>query len=490
MKNNIFLLKYIYTYFVIGSDIMGNAESTNLVNNEKLKDAITLEDFISVSISDDKMEAYLNSIPIADTIEVNMDSIKNILTKNGIVYGIDESKIQELLDNADCSVSLRVAVGKKSVDGIDGYLTYHFNTNPVSKPILLQDGSVDFRNLNTVQNVDEGQLLVTYTPPVKGKDGCFVTGEIVPFKPGKEFHLPKGKRVRISEDGLQLLADRDGNVEIIDGKVCVSNVLDVSGNVDLTTGNVSFNGDVNIRGNVITGFSVTALGSITVDGYVEASTLKADGDIVLKNGIQGSGRGKIVAGGNISAKFIEMAEVYAKGIITTNAIMNSTVESESDIIVSGKRGYIVGGLTKALNKIQATGLGNMAEIPTILEIGFTEEGLKKMIMLEQEIERLSYELSEIEENMNSFKTNINKIDLMRQKIEKTAKYTSSVKEYKRLKDIKEKAGTPRVDIEKTINVGSVLYIKSDIYKVKSTINSTSFRFGSTNRIVTISYNKD
>lgn len=450
----------------------------------------TIKDFVTITISQDKLEAYIRTIPYNDKIKFTEQDLKDFLEDNNVVYGIKESVIKEIVENPDYKFTSKIASGKKHIDGEDGYLTFHFNKEPTKKPILLEDGSVDFRNLNIIQNVEKNQLLVSRVPPTEGIDGMFVTGEIDTAKKGKDVLLPKGKRVKVSEDGLRLLADRDGNVELIDGKVSVSNTMTINGDVDSSTGNLSYNGDVFIQGNVLTGFSVVALGSINVDGFVEAATLKADGDIVLKNGVQGSGRGKLMSGGNISAKFIEMTEVYAKGTITTNAIMNSTVESESDIIVSGKRGFIIGGLSKALNKIQAMGLGNMSEIATTLEVGFTEESLKKMVSLEQEIKDLSHELDQIERNMNSFKTNVNKIDLMREKIEKSAKYTSYIKELKRLKDLKEKEQSPRIDIERIINVGTVLFIKSDIYVVKNTMKSTSFRFNHENRIEIAPYSRN
>lgn len=450
----------------------------------------TIEDFLSVHISPSKMEAYINIIPIDDIIEINAEIVKEQLFKNNVTFGIDDLSIQEVLNNKYHTASIKVASGKISVNGEDAYLTYHFNIQPSTKPRLLEDGSVDFHNLDIIQNVIEDQLLVTYTPPTEGKDGCFVTGDIIPSKKGKGVLIPKGKKVKISEDGLQLLAERNGNVEIIDGKVCVSNIMIINKNVDVSTGDIYFNGDIVIMGNIVTGSSVTATGSISVDGSVEAATLKAEGDIVLKNGIQGAGRGKIVTNGNIAAKFIEMSEIYAKGTITTNAIMNSTVESEADVIVSGKRGFIIGGITKALNKIQATGLGNMSEIITTLEVGFTEDSFKKIGTLEHAIEILSEELKEIEANMNSFSPNINRIELIRAKIEKNAKYTSNLREYEKLIELKNKMETPRVDIERTINVGCTIFIRTDVYKVKKTMRSTSFRFSQSNKIVMISYNKN
>lgn len=465
----------------------------NLIGEESLieeEEQATIEDFLSVYISPNKMEAYINIIPIDNSVEISVEIIKEQLFKNNVTFGIDDLSIKEVLDNKHSTASIKVASGEISVNGEDGYLTYHFNTQPSTKPKLLEDGSVDFHNLDIIQNVVEDQLLVTYTPPTEGKDGCLVNGNIIPSKKGKGVLLPKGKKVKISEDGLQLLAERDGNVEIIDGKVCVSNIMIINKNVDVSTGDIYFNGDIVIMGNIVTGSSVTATGSISVEGSVEAATLKADGDIVLKNGIQGSGRGKITAGGNIATKFIEMSDIYAKGTITTNAIMNSTIESEEDIIVSGKRGFIIGGISKALNKIQATGLGNISEIITTLEVGFTEDNVKEMVNLERTVEIVSEELRDIEANMNSFSANINRIELIRAKIEKSAKYTSSLREYERLVELKNKMGMPRVDIERTINVGCTIFMRTDVYKVKKTMKSSSFRFSQSNKIVIISYNKN
>lgn len=472
---------------------MSEQELLNNENNLEKQEEHELpkiEDFVKISISNNKLEAYIQSEPIPAELELSEDFINQLLQKNNIVFGIDYNRIKEVINNRDCSIFERVALGKPSVNGKDGYLTYNFELNPTIKPQLLEDGSVDFHNLNIIQNVEKDSILVTYTPPTDGEDGCTITGATIPAKKGKAVILPKGKNVKLSEDGLNLLAEIDGNVEFVNNKVCISDTLTINQNIDVATGNIYFKGDIIIMGNVLTGFSVTSTGSISVEGFVEAATLRADGDIVLKNGIQGSGKGKLVANGNIVTKFIEMAEVYAKGKISTDAIMNSTVESELDIVVSGRRGFIIGGITRALNRIQAEGLGNTAEIPTIIEVGFTDQSVKKMAILNKDIERLSKELEEINEDMNSFTTSKNKIDLMREKIAKSAEYTSAVKEYKRLSELKEKVGVPKLDVRKTINAGCSIFIKSDVYRVKSTMKSTTFVFSDLNRIVTLPYSGD
>ena len=65
--------------------------------------------------------------------------------------------------------------------------------------------------------------------------------------------------------------------------------------------------DIRIRGNVLSGMKVTSeKGSIIVDGYVEAATLIAGKDVILKNGMQGKWQGKVCRQReDVSGKFFE-----------------------------------------------------------------------------------------------------------------------------------------------------------------------------------------
>ncbi len=73
-------------------------------------------------------------------------------------------------------------------------------------------------------------------------------------------------------------------------------------------GNINFPGDVEIKGNVISNLTVTATGNIEILGAVEAASIIAGKNIVLKTGIQGMDKGVLQAGGNITARFIERTQ--------------------------------------------------------------------------------------------------------------------------------------------------------------------------------------
>ena len=58
-------------------------------------------------------------------------------------------------------------------------------------------------------------------------------------------------------------------------------------------------------------------------------------------------KGILKAQGNIITKFIENAEVIAGGYINTNSILHSKVSAKGDIIVSGRRGFVTGGMIRS-----------------------------------------------------------------------------------------------------------------------------------------------
>ena len=121
---------------------------------------------------------------------------------------------------------------------------------------------------------------------------------------------------------------------------------------------------------MLTGVVVaSAKGDVIVDGYVEACQIYAGGSVVMKNGMQGNGKGKIIAGGSVSGKFFERVTIESGMDVHANAIMNSDITAVQDIVVSGKFGIIIGGCIRTQRQVTATIIGNMSEVKTILQVG-------------------------------------------------------------------------------------------------------------------------
>ncbi len=363
----------------------------------ELQPELPVDEEVFVYISQDGMQATIMLLPPEGGRLLTYQDVVQALKDKGVVYGIDEDAIRQALNSRRYGQEVIVARGQPPQDGEDARLTYHFNPEKKSKPEIREDGTVNYHSLDNIENVAKGQVLVTLTPPTPGVDGKTVRGTTVPAKPGKPLALPAGKNVVVSDDGLKLLAAIDGKVEMIGGRVHVYSVHEVKNNVDNSTGNINFVGSVIIHGNVLSGFEVRAGGSIEVRGVVEGATLIAEGNVVLRKGLQGMKKGVIRAGGSVTARFIENGNVYAKGDVTAGVIMHSNVVSGQYVRLIGKRALIVGGRVHAVLGISASTIGSPMATATILEVGVSPEIRQEYEELKGELQRLEKEQQKVEQ---------------------------------------------------------------------------------------------
>ena len=278
-----------------------------------------------VEISEDEMNAQITLVrPKEGDKPYTVQDIVSILHENGVTKGISEPVIEKLLLDQRYYEPTFVAFGKEAVDGKDGKFIYHFNIHPRSAPKLLEDGSVDYRSLECFEGVVQDQMIAEYEPPTTGADGFKVTGARIEAKNGKKLPAMRGKHIYMNDEQTQFFSDIDGKIELDPdtNQVKISNVYTISGNVDASTGNIVFKGNVEVYGNVCSGYSIETTGSVMVNGLVEAATIKAGKDVIIKNGMTGNGRGFIIAGGNVEGRFFEQTNIECGGYVHANSIMN------------------------------------------------------------------------------------------------------------------------------------------------------------------------
>lgn len=360
---------------------------------------------ITVDIADQEMKAYIYVTPPGPGgCDLSSETILSFLRNNRVVYGVKEDVLQEFTDKPKYKEMVLVAEGSRPVNGRDAYIQYNFDTD--QSKIKLKEGAngrVDFKELNIIQNVVEGQPLARKVPAERGIPGKTVTGKVIPAKNGKDIPLPLGKNVHVADDQLTIIADMNGQVVISGGKINVEPVYTVQGDVNLRTGNIIFLGTVIITGNVEDGFSVKAAGNIEVHGTVEKAELDAEGDIIVHQGITGKSSGFVRAGRSIWARFIENAIVEAGNmVVVSDGIINSQVNANKSIICQGKRANIVGGRLVAAEEINAKVLGSpVSGTETICEVGFDPKSKEKLDQLLAKKDGLDKQLEDIELNLRT-----------------------------------------------------------------------------------------
>lgn len=356
------------------------------------------EDFLSsgtyLRVEKDAMAAWLYLTPPEEGQYYSKSDLLRFLQNRGINSGLHSSNLSAIIKKRVFNREILVARGRETVNGIDGYFEYLFQTER-SAPAIREDGTVDYTNMSALPNVHEGDKIAIYHPAVQGADGYTVYGAGVKARPGKELPPLRGKG--ILKENNEYFAQTDGKIEAKGGKIDIQKVHEIRGDVTLIIGKVEFFGDVIVYGNVESGVIINAGRNIEVHGTTGNATLYAGGDVILRRGIQGGG--KISAKGSVYADFIENTMVEAGGIIQSNTILNAQVYAEDRVITTGKKGCIIGGYAHGRMGIKAVTVGSDAEARTILHCGYGPEDYETLLDLMHQEEDLKEKLEELTEGM-------------------------------------------------------------------------------------------
>ncbi len=377
----------------------GVYEPVGMYDHAKAADAL-----LAVDISKDEMKATITAaVPAIGGADISAQQIKQALETQGITVGMEDDKINLFVDTPLYDQPYEVAAGVPPVDGRDAYIAYNFETDRTKLRVKeAANGQVNFKELNLIQNVVEGQPLAQKMLAERGKPGKTLFGRYLEAKNGKDINLPLGKNVSVDSDGRTILASVNGQVILAGDKINVEPILEVEG-VNIKTGNVTFLGTVVVKGNVEDGFDVKASGNIEVYGTVGKSQLEAEGDIIVSQGIFGKDQGYIHAGKSLWTKFIQAAKVEAGDyIIVSDSIMNSDVTAMKRIILQGKKAQITGGHLFATEEICAKNIGSPGGgTETILEVGFDPKAKQRLGELQAMQGNLMKELEEVELDLST-----------------------------------------------------------------------------------------
>ncbi|WP_213366961.1 DUF342 domain-containing protein [Mesobacillus boroniphilus] len=316
-----------------------------------------------VRLSQDRHTAELIVDSENKELAFSEEELMKILEEEKIVYGVKRDVLAQILENPNSfEFPVTIAVGEAKVDGADSYLR-----NELQQDGLHDHKVFNFRSVIQIPSVRKGQLLASVVPPMNGTQGTDVTGRVIPAKPGRPLRVKPGNNVMF-ESG-QFYATCDGKVSITDKSISVNPVFEVKGDLDLRTGNIDFVGNIAIKGNVPSGYELTAGGDIIVDGLVEAANLHAEGNIIIKGGVAGAMKGKVTAGGNVLANYLNQANVKAgQDIIVKTSILHSKLTAAGN--VDCRTATIIGGTISAGRNISVKELGNELFTKTELAVGW------------------------------------------------------------------------------------------------------------------------
>jgi hypothetical protein len=235
-------------------------------------------------------------------------------------------------------------------------------------------------------------------------------------------------------------------------------------------------------GNVFSGFKIEATGNVVIDGRCEGCTIRAGKDILIRRGCQGKGVGKLKAGGNVSGQFFESVSVVADGDIEASYLLNSEIRTKGKMKVQGRRGVIIGGSVCAKKGIDCFGVGSVAEVQTVLEVGIDKEDMKKY-------HELTKTLHKIDKEIESLEAGVIKLMSVPEKDEETTNFFNSLTKalYSKKTQKKEvgqqkdqmvgdmtKQRDAKIQVTGMVYPGTRIYINTEPYVVKEECRNVQF----------------
>lgn len=367
------------------------------------KDCPAINEQYQLTVSEDSMSVSVRFIPASETGErISFDEFIKDLRYRNITSGLQMDVLQDHFQSDGIyGTDLIVAKGREPRHGSDARIEYYFNTDVHAQPTMRDDGSVDFFNLNVINHCKAGDMLARIVPADEGEYGVNVMGARIKPRDVKRVTLKFGHNIELSEDKLSIFSKVNGHVVLVEDKVFVSDVFEVE-NVDISTGNIEFEGSVQVNGNVSSNYVVKANGNVIINGVVEGAHIEAGGNIIIARGMNGMSKGTLKAGGNIVAKFLESATAEAEGYVSTESILHSRVVAGTEIVVSGKRGFITGGHVQAAQKVEVKNLGAVMGTSTIVEVGVSPQVKQQYIQLQKDITEIVQEIKAAQPVLTNF----------------------------------------------------------------------------------------
>lgn len=352
---------------------------------------------IKVRISEDGMAGYLNVVHPGKPRSVSLSLLQEQLKANGVEQGFIEENLERIVDRQVYDQDVLVARGKLPVSGKDGSIKMLLSKQEDPEDYLDARGRVDFKRMRLKNCVQKGEVIAERVPATPGIDGYLVNGKVLHSRPVKEAEFKLTPDVGLAPDNpLKLLALKDG---IFFSDFRIRDISIIEGNISFATGNIKFEKSLIIKGDVKSGFSVECGENVEIYRCVEDAVVTAGGDVIVKEGFLGTGKG-IIRGKKVTIGHIKQQKVEAlEDIVVGGEVMYSELKAGGIIKVMGVKGIVIGGSLIAAKGIEVVNAGNTQYVKTLLCTGYNND----IIAIDREIFELEKNLDKVTRTSRIFR---------------------------------------------------------------------------------------
>lgn len=342
---------------------------------------------IIVAVTPDNLHAFVKVIRGVEFDRLTREEVVSVAAQSGVVFNVVDEGIKLLIhmvsQDEPFSGFFEVAQGTPPQRGEDGTIEFHVLPTTMN-PRYDQDddGGIDYKQPNLIENCFVGQRVASILPPGPGRRGRDVFGDPINPQPGRPLEIAPGVGIQVSANGREFTSEIEGRLVYENNELSISPTLEINRDIDYAVGNIDFVGKVVIKGNLLDGFYVNAKRGVELLGDVGAGRIISEGDVSITGGIKGR-NAALIACRNLKTRYIDDASVEAMGdVLVTKEIMNSSVKALGRVTVTS--GAIIGGVVCGFRGVEADTLGSDMGVTTrvIAGLNWTEENLKDDIRMQ------------------------------------------------------------------------------------------------------------
>ncbi|MDR0303302.1 MAG: FapA family protein [Chitinispirillales bacterium] len=336
------------------------------VGNIPIAYPIKFNDLIDVKIT--SFTAYMRIKEVASfNAGLSLDVLKYRLKQAGVVHGINDKILLEMISEKKWDTEVAVACGTEPIEGRNGSIDYKVSVEKDTTPLTREDGTVDFREISTFKIVRKGEILATAVPAKQGINGMDIFGNEILAQPVKEYELKPSTFVAVSEDGKNLFAEITGILTSKKGYIFIRDSI-VLNNVDFDSGNIKIPVKIIINGNVNPGFVVESESDIIIHGTVEsANIISTNGSITIGGGVSGKDNTLISAKNEVRINFVQNAKIEClDGTVIIESYIRHCNVTCKDFKTPAPNASAIGGRIEAVDTINVSNTSNQDGVITDL----------------------------------------------------------------------------------------------------------------------------
>lgn len=468
---------------------------------QPVEDAIgqCIDGTFDLVVERDLMLAWLTMTPPQGG-KSRVEDVRKLMQKQNIIHGVQTAALEAALATHACK-NVMIAQGDEPGEGTPAVFETLFDKEMEKTEKDREEDAhavVQLRDISRLKLVHPGDLLMRRHPPVPGKNGMNVLGEVVMARSLPDVRFTDnllGADVH-PEDEYLLVATAGGMTSVLACGVSVNPVLDVE-NVDMETGNIRFEGTLNVAGDIRSGMCIKVTGDVVVKGAVEAAEIIADGNVMVQGGIIGRSEGRpgvdalpattarIICGGSLQALFADSAHLDARDSIVIKRQANHCELRAGKTIFLGeggpRGGYLMGGVILATDLVECNVLGSDAGIKTRVHVGLDpyldEELTKKKQAVQKkmtELDRVLQLQRHLQQNPQKDKDGLGgKIENTR--LQLTADIEASNVELATLAEQLKTVDQARIVVHRALHFGSEVHVGQQVLQVGDDMGSSVIR---------------